>query len=318
MTPIPTLVRAIAGGPPAGRGVDHVVVVGHALDRLSDAWHRLGFRTTEIGVHPWGTINRTIRFDHSFVELLAIAEPGRIPPTESGAFSFGGFVADRLARRGEGLAMLALASDDPDADRAAFAAAGLGLAAPFGFERQAVAEDGSERTVGFDLTFATLRGSRIGESCDAGFFTCRHRVPDDFWDAVPPRHPNTAVGLSAIVAVAPDPADYHIDLEAFAGLRALRASSFGLALDLPRGTLEVLTPAAFRWRHGADSLPIEPRGLSLAGLRFAVADFGEAAAQLIAGGFPVLDRAESFVVADVAGVAVAFEPASPRPPQELR
>lgn len=291
--------------PRRGRGLDHVVAATRDLAAAATTWERLGFRLTPLARHPWGTENRLVQLDGSFVEILGIGEGAAIPEPEGDVFSFGAFNRDFLAEHGDGLSMLVLESTDAAADRAAFAEAGLVGYDPFGFERIAVSPEGDEYPVGFDLTFTDFRGRGAAPWPEMGFFTCRQRFPENFWRAEYQQHPNTARALEAVVLVAPDPSDFHEGLSAFAGVRSMRASSLGLEIDTPRGKIEVLTPAAFRWRHGPDSLPREPKTLAFAGLRIACGDLGEAATQLIAGGFQVLDRVDSFVAA-VPGASIAF------------
>ena len=287
-----------------GRGIDHVVAAVHDLDAATEAWVRAGFRTTPRARHPWGTENRIVQLDGAFVEILAIADAEAIPEATATAFSFGAFNRDFLAGHGDGLSMLVLESTDPEDDRADFARDGLETFEPFGFERIAVSPEGEERRVGFDLTFTGFDGATARP--DMGFFTCRQRFPENFWRADHQTHPNTARALAAVVLVAPDPADFHQGLSAFAGARSFQATSLGLEIPTPRGLIEVLTPDAFRWRHGAEALVEEPTTLVFKGLRFSVADLGECASQLIAGGWPVRDRAGRFVV-DVGSIVLSFE-----------
>jgi hypothetical protein len=288
------------------RGIDHVVAATRDLGATADAWERIGFRPTPLARHPWGTENRLIQLDGSFVELLAVGDAAAIPEPTTAAFSFGAYNRDFLATHGDGLSMLVLESTDPAADRAAFAAAGLRIYDPFGFERIAVSPEGEERPVGFDLTFTGFSGA-TGEP-DMGFFTCRQRRPENFWRPEYQSHPNGAVALAAVVLVAPDPSDFHEGLSAFAGVREFTATSLGLEIPTPRGRIEVLTPAAYRWRHGAAALPRDPSTLVFAGLRFAVADLDRARQAVAAGGFEITDHAGGFVVADLAGAGLAFEP----------
>ena len=203
--------------------------------------------------------------------------------------------------------MLVLESRDPEGDRAAFAANGLATFAPFGFERIAISPEGEERRVGFDLTFTGFTGEGAAGVPDMGFFTCRQRVPENFWRAEYQSHPNGARRSDAVVLVAPDPSDFHAGLSAFAGVRDFHATSAGLVIPTPRGAMEVVTPAAFRWRYGAGALREAPERLTFAALRFGVDRIGVAAGQLIAGGFGVAARAGGLVVTDVHGATIAFE-----------
>jgi hypothetical protein len=287
------------------RGIDHVVAATRDLAAAADAWTRAGFHLTPLARHPWGTENRLIQLAGSFVEVLGIGDGATIPEPTDTAFSFGAYNRDFLAAHGDGLSMLVLESGDEVADRAAFAAAGLRTFDPFGFERVAVSPEGEERRVGFDLTFTGFEGA-TGEP-DMGFFTCRQRFPENFWREEYQRHANGAVALAAVVLVAPDPSDFHAGLSAFTGVREFQASSFGLEIVTPRGRIEVLTPTAYRWRHGAEALPEDPPTLVFAGLRFAVADLGRAVETVRAGGFAVAENAGGFVATDVAGADLAFE-----------
>lgn len=290
------------------RGIDHVVAAVADLEAAGETWERLGFTLTPRARHPWGTENRVVQLDGAFVELLTIGEGAEIEEANGSTFSFGAFNRDFLAARGDGLSMLVLESTDPDGDRAAFARAGLSTFEPFGFERIARSPEGEERRVGFDLTFTGFTGEGAHGAPDLGFFTCRQRFPENFWRAEYQSHRNTARRLDAVVLVAPDPTDFHEGLSAFAGVRDFHATSAGLTIPTPRGAIEVMTPAAFRWRHGAAALPETPTRLTFAGLRFGVADLGETASQLLAGGFTVADRVGAFVVTGVHGATIAFAP----------
>lgn len=307
--PSSTAVRAAPFFAADPRGLDHVVAVAADLDAAAERWAALGFTLTPRAEHPWGTANRLVQFDGSFVEILAVAAPERIPKPSARRFSFGAFNRDFLARR-EGMSMLVLESTDSDGDIAAFAAAGLPSYQRFDFERIARLPEGEEVKVGFSLAFTGPLGAdgRPAASPDAGFFTCRQHHPENFWRADYQVHPNTATGIAEVVLVADDPADHHIFLSAFAGVRDIRASSRGLTLATPRGRISCLTPAAFRHWYGEAALPRDSDGLMFGAIEIAVERIGEAASQLLSGGFHVADRNGALIVSpdQIGGVAVAF------------
>src|SRR5918995_6901850 len=112
------------------RSIDHLVVPVRDLDGAAGFYERLGFQVGARNRHPWGTENRLVQFERSFIELIAVGVGGGLPPHRPRAFSFGAFVRDYLGRR-EGLAMLALGSDDAQADAVSFAGKGLGDFEPF-------------------------------------------------------------------------------------------------------------------------------------------------------------------------------------------
>ena len=86
------------------RGIDHVVHAVHDLDAAASLYERLGFQVGSRNRHPWGTHNRVVQLAGSYVELLTVAEPERIPPHGPGSFSFGAFNNDFL-RHQQGIAM---------------------------------------------------------------------------------------------------------------------------------------------------------------------------------------------------------------------
>ncbi|MDR3373455.1 MAG: VOC family protein [Ancalomicrobiaceae bacterium] len=288
---------------PGARGIDHLVVAVSDLDAGRNVWQALGFTLTPRAEHPWGTANHLAQLDHAFIEVLGLADAAKIKPSGRNTFSFGAFNRDYLKKR-QGASMLVLESHDADADIADFAAAGLDTFHRFDFERLAGQPGGEQERVAFSLAF-----TRAGGVKNAGFFTCQQHEPDHFWHAEWQRHANSTVGIDEITLVAPDPADYHIFLSRFTGVREIHASSFGISIATPRGRVAIVTPPAFRYLYGEDSLPDAPKTLEIRGVTFAVADFGQAASSLVAGGLKVADRLDRLTVGPEAalGLAVAFK-----------
>ncbi|PTW61164.1 glyoxalase-like protein [Breoghania corrubedonensis] len=226
------------------RGIDHIVHAVEDLEAAREAYSRLGFTLTPYAEHPWGTRNFLVQLDSAFLEVLEVVDPSKMEEADIDAFSFGAFNRDFLAR-GEGMSMLVLDSDDPDADRAGFRLAGLATYAPFSFERIAGQPDGSEARVAFDLTFTTDPALP-----DAGFFTCRNRYPENFWKAAYQRHANGACGIGGAILVMPRPADLQEFVEGFTGIRELKVTSFGIGCHTARGTFDVITPEGFTALYG--------------------------------------------------------------------
>jgi catechol 2,3-dioxygenase-like lactoylglutathione lyase family enzyme len=265
------------------RAIDHLVLGVRDLDAAAASYERLGFTVTPRGVHPWGTWNRLVQFaDESFLELLAVGEPEKIAEHRPGVFSFGAFGRDRITER-EGLAMLVLTSDGPDADRAAFEAAGLLTFSPFAFGRVARGPDGAERRVAFDLTFTASE-----DLPKAGFFTCFHRHPENFWRAELQRHANGAAGLAGVTLATGAPARDGAFLAAFAGSRA---DEGGVALDGAR--IALIPPAGPGYEGRFVALSVR------------VADLGECAALLGERGVPFRHR-PTLTVPGVHGVDIEF------------
>ncbi|GHB35353.1 hypothetical protein GCM10007094_26110 [Pseudovibrio japonicus] len=247
------------------KGIDHIVLAVNSLQEGARHWEQLGFRVTPTARHPWGTENRLVQLDGSFLEVLAIGEGAELTEPSDGVFSFGAFNRDFLLK-GEGGAMFVLDSANAADDRKAYSAAGLQEYAPFSFERIAVTPEGEERPVAFDLTFTT-----DPLSIEMGFFTCHNKFPENFWKAEYQRHPNTVSALSDVVFVADDPADHHEFLKAFIGERTARLSSLGVEIVTARGTVKVLSPSAYESLFGVRA-PSDRRGLKLAALGFQADD----------------------------------------------
>ena len=159
-----------------GRGLDHIVHVVRDLEAAGAFYARLGFSVGARNVHPWGTHNRLVLLPGSYIELLTVAEPDKIPPSTATKFSFCGFNRDFLAEAGEGLSMLVLSSADPRADKADFDRAGFGGFDLLDFSRQGKRADGSETEVAFEIAFA-----RDPASPQVGFFTILHKTPQHIW-----------------------------------------------------------------------------------------------------------------------------------------
>lgn len=220
------------------RGIDHLVLCGRDLAAMRDNYAALGFTLTPEARHPFGTGNRLVQLEGCFLELLSVVEPERIGPAGAERFSFAAFNRDFL-RRGEGMSMLVLDSDDARADVAAFRDRGLRTYEPFDFERKARLPNGDEVTVGFSLAFATDPGMP-----GIAFFTCQQHAPEHFWKPQYQRHANRALTILDVSLVAERPEEHAAFLSAFAGVRP-EAVAGGITLRTARGNISCITPAAF-------------------------------------------------------------------------
>jgi catechol 2,3-dioxygenase-like lactoylglutathione lyase family enzyme len=239
------------------RGIDHIVHVVRDLDAARETYERLGFIVGAENVHPWGTRNRLVQFADSFIELLAIPEPNKLPRVPAGTYSFGNFNREFLDTCGEGLSFLVLQSSNPQAEKECFDKAGFGGFEVMDFSRKALRPDGLETEVSFSLAFA-----RDPQSKHAGFFTCLQKTRSEIWFPELQRHENGATAIGAAVFVAENPTDHYVFFEAFVGVRNLQASSLGLRIETGQGEILVYDPRAFRDAFGIDA----PRD---EGLRFA-------------------------------------------------
>ena len=136
------------------RRIDHLVLAARDLGALAEFFRHLGFVVGARNRHPWGTQNHIVQFDGSFIELIGVDPAFHVAPDhDPHNFSFSGFIGSFLGAR-EGGAMIALTSDNAEADARAFKVTGAGDFEPFHFERRGKKPDGTAIEVAFSLAFA--------------------------------------------------------------------------------------------------------------------------------------------------------------------
>ncbi len=247
------------------RGLDHIVHAVRDLDAATELYRGLGFAVGARNRHPrsWGTQNHIIQLPDTFIELLAVTDPDGIAPHRPRHFSFGAFNRDFLDQ-GQGLSMLVLkGSGAKDADY--FRERGIGDFDPYEFEREGKRPDGSAVKVAFTLAFA-----REPAAPGAGFFTCQQHYPENFWNLEFQKHANSVSGVAGVVVVAKEPGRHLEFMQSFAGAAA-QTGKDGYMIKTPRGTIEVVTPAALLHRYGVQG-PDVSHSARLAALRFTAAD----------------------------------------------
>jgi catechol 2,3-dioxygenase-like lactoylglutathione lyase family enzyme len=247
------------------RGLDHIVHAVRDLDAAAEFYRRSGFMVGARNRHEWGTHNYIVQFPGVFVELITIGEPELIRVGAPGTFSFGAFTRDFLNRE-QGLAMLVLEGKGAADDADAFRSAGIGDFKVFNFERAAKRPDGSPVRVAFSLAFAT-----DAKAQDIGYFTCQQHHPENFWNPAFQKHPNGATGIAGVIMVSENPESHRHFLSAFSGVSDVKSGSNGIAVETPRGAIQVLNPDAYRM-HIRTEPPDLSRGARLAAIRFAVPD----------------------------------------------
>ena len=271
-------------------GLDHVVICVHDLERARSTYARLGFTLTPRGHHSLGSQNHCIMFGSDYIELLAV--PKAHPANQ--------YFTDFL-QGGDGLAAIALATDDARAALAAFRRGGIEAAAPLDFSRpvQVGAETRDARFRIVQLPVAQTPGCRA--------FLCQHFTRELVWQPENQSHALGATGLAALAVVVEDPEPA---ARAYARLFAATPRHIEEGLLVETGTAPIAL--ATRWKlghrlHGV-ALPLRSRPL-VAALFIRVADRARAAQALRKGGFsPVALADGSYAVgADHAhGVALVF------------
>jgi catechol 2,3-dioxygenase-like lactoylglutathione lyase family enzyme len=282
------------------RGLDHLVLVVHDLDAAGGLYEAMGFRVGARNRHPWGTENRIVQFPGTFLELITVGGGAEIPPHLGPSFSFGAFVRD-AQERGEGFAMLVLESQNAEADKAVFDAAGVGGFDRTSFSRLARRPDGSTVHVAFSLAFA-----RDKLAPEVGFFVCQQHYPENFWNPAFQAHPNGATGVPGVLMVAENPSAHAEFFTDFTGQHDLVSHSGGIVVPTPRGRIEVLTGASLAFHTGLRLAEEPPRFVAF---RVAVPEIAALETRLQGAGLPVLRREGTLVVPPEAahGTAIIFE-----------
>lgn len=218
------------------QGIDHVVIAVADLDRAAADFERLGFTLTPRGRHTMGSENHCAMFAGDYFELLAV--PADHPVTR--------YYSDFLAH-GDGLAALALKTDDAAGFYAELAAAGIGAAPPVDFSRPVSLPEGV-RDAAFRITQVD-----IGETPGGRVFACQHFTPEVVWRPEYENHANGAIGLSG-VSVLTDSAHFAATRRAWERLfdRAAQGSGEeGRNWHVATGNtpVNVLTTASFAGVH---------------------------------------------------------------------
>lgn len=290
--------------PRPGRGIDHLVLCVRDLDAAAKMYERLGFTLTPRASHAWGTDNRLVQVEGSFLEIIEVAYPEKLLPERDGHFNFGSFIHRYLQER-EGFGMLVFETADAEADRKEFASAGLSEFERFDFERKATLPDGSNVTVGFSLAFV-----HRPECPDAAFFVCQQHAPEYFWKPHFQKHVNGARAIGEVVMIADNPGDLQFLFEGLQQPESVALEDGILRAETARGWLSAMSPAAFEdWFGSAALQGVDmPSGPHLAAFRVLVDDLAETEEKLKKAGIATHWGKAGLVVpaSGLFGVTLAF------------
>jgi hypothetical protein len=276
------------------QGIDHVVIAVGGIAQAAGSFRRLGFTITPRGRHTTGSENHCIMFERDYFELLSVPVPH--PVTR--------YYQDFLSN-GEGLAALALATQDAHGRHDELSADGIAIDPPVDFSRPVELADG--------IADAAFRITQLAaEAAPAGrVFACQHFTRDVVWRPEYLQHPNRVTGLARVVAVA-EPAQLEALAERYASIFAVvpQSSAIGAAprLDIDTGN----TPLTFTTAAGlAQLLPgvgaVERPQPCFAALYFRSARLAAAREALRANGVPYVDLSpQSLAVSPRHGHGVAL------------
>ena len=161
---------------------DHLVInVRDGMDDAAQAFEQLGFIVTPPSLHSLGSLNRTIVFDTSYIELLGY--PPGCPPA----------ARPELVQRPTGPLALVFRTSDADATHRDLTAAGFKPRPVQTFSRP-VRDD-----AGVDIA-AVFRVTRLEPDALPGawVYFCQHLTPELIWRPQWRAHANAAVSIMAI------------------------------------------------------------------------------------------------------------------------
>jgi hypothetical protein len=252
-------------------GLGHPVLVTDSLDTLAERYRRLGFAPAKRGLHHWGTANHLVLFPDNFIELLGIADHDLLDEASETGFRFGRFTA-RALDRNEGVAMVALHSDDIAADTDALAARGLEPDGRVNFSRAVTLPDGSQDEVAFSLAMLMDEDQER-----LSYFLCQQHRPDLLSVPGSMAHPNGAQAITRITYAVGEPFAVWSRFKQIWGEQALTDVDGGFSVATAGGELLVLdrmtiesryfqTPLPQGWREEACAVAITVRVRSLQAL----------------------------------------------------
>jgi len=171
------------------QGIDHVVFAVRDLDAAQATFARMGFTVTPRGYHSLGSQNHCIMFADMYLELLWL-------PPESNSRPF---ISNFLAQGGDGLAAVALKTNDARSAHAELAAAHLDPTEPIDFSRPVQLPEGKR-----DARFRTFDIGARHVPCGR-LFLCEHLTRDLVWRREWEEHPLGATEMAALAVISDDP-----------------------------------------------------------------------------------------------------------------
>lgn len=252
----------------AFQGIDHAVVAVRDLDKAAETWERLGFFLTPKSGHPdLGSQNRCIIMHGDYIELLS---PGDHEATR--------YIRDFKDQR-EGMAALALRTENVTASRDILGKAGFTVSEPLNFSRPLILPTGAEAVASFTVAMIDPAQTPGGQ-----LFACQHHTHHHIWAIGYENHPNRAERISAVVFGAP--------------VVSTAARAFERVFDCmgrggPNKSIEVPTGDVPIFVHSPEGLPKSYPNVGdglptpgFAGLSIQVYDLHETARVLTANGVP--------------------------------
>jgi catechol 2,3-dioxygenase-like lactoylglutathione lyase family enzyme len=274
-------------------GIDHPLILVRDIEAVRAFYARLGFTLTPVGLHPWGTSTSVAVLERSALELMGLYDESLIDRMEVGGFRFGSHMRDALAAR-EGMALVALHSQDTQADGAAFAARGVASQGPILFRRKVKppGRDWDEAVVSLWMLVDPAL-PRISH------FLARQHRPELLWVPEWMRHANGARRIAAVTYLADDPAPAIDRLRRMFGEAEATPAGHGFATG--QGAFRVMRPDQWATEYPAVPCPaVTPGEACGVAIDVAVADLATAGEVLRAAAVDTIATPSGPVIRDIA------------------
>jgi len=220
--------------------IDHLLTYVRDLDAAASRFHRMGFTLSPIShIEAMGISNHLVLMrpagpgHANYIELMTASDRSRLPPAMA-----------RTLSGNEGIKSMVLAARDAAAAQQAMQGLGFEAAPPVHVKREWVIGPGQSVFPEFDVI--------LPFPAALTFNCCQYHNVDLYLRPDWLEHPNGALGIRSVLAVAADPASI---VDKFAALfKALVDTGDGTASTRAGGVnLAIFTPAAARKKFGIET-----------------------------------------------------------------
>lgn len=233
-------------------GIDHPLVAVHDMDKACEDFARLGFFINPRHHHPWGTDNHLLMFPENFIEVISIYDADKLDLKNENGFAFGRFISNALERK-EGLALVALHSEDARKDLALMEQRQVENQGLVDFRRVAHRPDGSEEEAIVSLVMLINT-----EFPAISHFFCHQHKPHLVWEKDWMTHPNGANAITKVCYVADSPNELASRFVGIYGEQAVTHGEGMLKVNTDRGDFEIYNPVQAQERFAGVTVPITP------------------------------------------------------------
>lgn len=241
--------------------IDHLLTYVANMEDATSRYRRMGFTLTPIShITTMGIMNHLVLLQSgtsgaaNFIELMGIEDASKLPAAMQAVLS------------GEqGIKSMVMTAPDAAKAQAELSQAGYPFAPPAHVKREWVLPGEGSVWPEFDVLLPI--------PAPLSFNVCQYHNLELYQRKDWQRHPNTALSVQAVFAVAGEPAEGIAYFEKLFGRKARLAPDGSLGVSPAAVELQVYTPAAFEARYGLPPRAPAERGLmSYAGMRVGVAD----------------------------------------------